>query len=968
MNQQDFQTLASYLEQTLSPDTNIRRQAEKFLEKVEQTQGYALMLLKLVEDGSKQQAVTPVPLASAISFKNFVKRNWHIIEDEPSKINEEDRTSIKANVVNLMLHSPEQYQKQLSEAISIIGREDFPDKWPSLIPEVVSKFADSDFHIINGVLQTAHSLFKRYRHEFRSDKLWQEIKYVLDGFADPLTKLFENTIKLASEHSNDKGVLKILFSSLVLMSKVFYSLNYQDLPEFFEDNMKIWMDQFHMLLTTDNTLLHTQGNEEAGYVELLKSQICDNIALYAQKYDEEFAPYLPQFVRAVWNLLVNTGKEVKYDLLVSNAIGFLRSVCERPQYKSLFEEEGLLVSVCEKVVVPNMEFRPSDEEQFEDNPEEYIRRDLEGSDVDTRRRAACDLVRGLTKQFQAPVTQIFSQYVGIMLQQYSSSPTQHWKSKDAAIYLVTSLAQKGSTAKLGTTQSNELVNLQDFFSSHILPELNQAKINEHSVLKADSIKYVVTFRTQLERDNLLHAIRPLIELLASSSQVVHTYAAHAIERILMIKSQNNKPLITKEDIQPVLENLLGKIFACLEMPGSEENEYVMKTLMRVLSLGQELLMPYMGVLVNGLTQKLVTVSKNPSKPHFNHYLFEALSLCIRVTCRNEKKAVASFEEALFGIFTNILMQDVTEFIPYVFQVMSLLLEMHDPPAPDTYMTLFPHLLNPALWERPGNVPALVRLVQAFIEKAGDNIAKSGKLNNLLGVFQKLIASKANDHYGFYLLNTMVEYMKPEVLESSMKQIYSLLFQRLMRSKTVKFVRGLLVFFALYITKNSADSFQGLIDSIQDRMFGMVLEKLIISELQKVSGTTERKICSVGFTKLLTSCTALLDENYSHFWPRLLESVIGLFELPEDDTVPDDEHFVEIEDTPGYQTAYSQLAFAGKREHDPVSVENPKAYLAQSLGSLAKHFPGKVPGMVGFIDVKAREFLQGYLNAAQVQLF
>jgi len=50
-------------------------------------------------------------------------------------------------------------------------------------------------------------------------------------------------------------------------------------------------------------------------VELLQSQICDNIALYAQKYDEEFAQFLPQFVTDVWTLLVNTGIDVKYDLV-----------------------------------------------------------------------------------------------------------------------------------------------------------------------------------------------------------------------------------------------------------------------------------------------------------------------------------------------------------------------------------------------------------------------------------------------------------------------------------------------------------------------------------------------------------------------------------------------------------------------------------------------------------------------------
>ena len=43
------------------------------------------------------------------------------IADEPSKISENDRNVIKQHVVELMLRSPEQYQKQLSEAISIIG-------------------------------------------------------------------------------------------------------------------------------------------------------------------------------------------------------------------------------------------------------------------------------------------------------------------------------------------------------------------------------------------------------------------------------------------------------------------------------------------------------------------------------------------------------------------------------------------------------------------------------------------------------------------------------------------------------------------------------------------------------------------------------------------------------------------------------------------------------------------------------
>ncbi|OBS82219.1 hypothetical protein A6R68_23789, partial [Neotoma lepida] len=89
-------------------------------------------------------------------------------------------------------------------------------------------------------------------------------------------------------------------------------------------------------------------------------------------------------------------------------------------------------------------------------------------------------------------------------------------------------------------------------------------------------------------------------------------------------------------------------------------------------------------------------------------------------------------------------------------------------------------------------------------------------------------------------------------------------------------------------------------------------------------------------------------------------------LPEDDTIPDEEHFIDIEDTPGYQTAFSQLAFAGKKEHDPVGqmVNNPKIHLAQSLHKLSTACPGRVPSMVSTsLNAEALQYLQGYLQAA-----
>lgn len=957
--------LALNLKNTLSFETNIRKQAEKYLETVEGSSGYNVLLLGIVNDGNEDELIR---VAAAIAFKNSVKRNWRIIPDEPNKINDADRETIKREIVELMLRSPEKLQKQLSDAVSVIGREDFPHKWTNLLPELVAKFKQGDFHQINGVLQTAHSLFKRYRHEFKSQELWTEIKFVLERFAEPLTNLFEAIMEEANRCGGDLAKLKDILSSILLICKVFYSLNFQDLPEHFEENMEKWMKNFLILLTTDSKQLQVEDTEEAGPLDLIKSQICDNVALYAQKYDEDFENYLPKFVEAIWNLLVSTEKTAKHDIVISNAIGFLASAAERNQYKYLFEKQETLESICANVVLPNVEFREEDEEVFEDNPEEYIRRDIEGSDVDTRRRAASDLVRGLCKFHEQRVIEIFSGHVVSMLQLYQTESGNNWKAKDAAIFLVTSLASKKQTAKHGTTQASELVNLQSFFAEHILPELQIKNVDEHPVLKADSIKYIIIFRNMLSPELIVGCLPLLVKHLKAKSHVVHSYAAHCLEKIFTLKNPQGKALLGKVDVQPNLEEMLSNLFHLLKVPGSQENEYVMKAIMRSFSLLQEAILPYYAVLIADLASKLALVSKNPSKPQFNHYLFEAICCAIRVICKADPSAVAGFEKMLFPVVQEILTNDVTEFLPYVFQVLSLLLEIrHEISEP--YMELFPLLLSTVLWERNGNVPPLVRLLQAYIEKGSKTIVETKKEMGMLGVFQKLIASKSNDHEGFYLIGSMVEHFDPSSLVPHIKSVFLILFQRLQSSKTTKFVKGLLVFFCLYGAKSGGEALLNTIDSIQEGLFGNFVEKVLIADVRKVSGSSEKRICAVGITKLLTDCPKFL-ETYSHFWIPLLQVLIEFFELPEDDSIPDDEHFIEIEDTPGYQTAYSQLAFAGKKERDPFSgmIPDAKVFLAQSLQKLSSRHPGKINTKItSELHADAQGFLQKYLQEAGVSL-
>ena len=80
---ENLQALASYLTQTLSDKYEIRKPAEDYLVSVEGTQNYAALLLQLTDS---EQIEMHIRLAASINFKNFVKRNWRIVEDKPNKV------------------------------------------------------------------------------------------------------------------------------------------------------------------------------------------------------------------------------------------------------------------------------------------------------------------------------------------------------------------------------------------------------------------------------------------------------------------------------------------------------------------------------------------------------------------------------------------------------------------------------------------------------------------------------------------------------------------------------------------------------------------------------------------------------------------------------------------------------------------------------------------------------------------
>ena len=103
----------------------------------------------------------------------------------------------------------------------------------------------------------------------------------------------------------------------------------------------------------------------------------------------------------------------------------------------------------------------------------------------------------------------------------------------------------------------------------------------------------------------------------------------------------------------------------------------------------------------------------------------------------------------------------TEYIPYVFQLLAQMLELHTNDVPAAYRELLPFLLTPACWQQKGSIPGLVNLLKAFLARDAQQMVTTNQYTAVLAIVQqRLIPSKLNDAWGFELLQAVVQYIPP----------------------------------------------------------------------------------------------------------------------------------------------------------------------------------------------------------------
>ena len=216
---------------------------------------------------------------------------------------------------------------------------------------------------------------------------------------------------------------------------------------------------------------------------------------------------------------------------------------------------------------------------------------------------------------------------------------------------------------------------------------------------------------QLTKEQLLAVLPLLIKHLTSDNYVAYTYAAITIYRIMFIKKGTQLLYVitstsfhayihdphwfTQADVHDFAADLLNAVLTKMEGAGTPEkvaeNDHLMKC-MFAHSLycvahddtwtrrdardrhGTSDVDARLSKVLQRLVAILGTISKNPSNPNFDQYLFEStpvLMRCVRGRCANNDTdtrgqvrlhgtpaTLSTFEQVLFGPFTVVLQQDI----------------------------------------------------------------------------------------------------------------------------------------------------------------------------------------------------------------------------------------------------------------------------------------------------------------------
>ena len=124
-----------------------------------------------------------------------------------------------------------------------------------------------------------------------------------------------------------------------------------------------------------------------------RGKVVSLIYLYKFKFGEHFQQYQEDMFMSIWGAIeTNKVQPIKScEKLFRATVKYIGEMTNI-QSKHEFIKNNLM-KIFDILILPNIAITAEDEEEYEDDPDAYIKNDLEESDVETRRRYCMKFVQ-----------------------------------------------------------------------------------------------------------------------------------------------------------------------------------------------------------------------------------------------------------------------------------------------------------------------------------------------------------------------------------------------------------------------------------------------------------------------------------------------------------------------------------------------------------------------------------------------
>lgn len=574
------ETLYNILLHTYHPDKALRTQAEQALEQYVNTDLSALAgLLAMV----KNREISPdLRKAAAIQVKNKIKPFWDP-KDNTFSFPDSHKNVVKSEIVLTILdENDNSIRRLLAESFRKMVEYDYPEKWPGLLPAILSMAQTDNVMRMHNALVLLRQIAKRYA--FKPADMRQPLNDLIEASFPSLQGLMTQIISNNSLEAAQ--VMKVCL-------KIFWSATHYILPIQVKGvDVNLWFQMIASILQKDLPEAST-GLEPLGQPVdkedrrnwpwwKLKKWAIRITSLFIQRYgnprycnDEyvQFAEFFKantskQLLSPVLHILQQRNLNGVFctDEVHRMCLVYVNSCFEMaPTYKIIKPNLDWLLF---KVLFGAFEFTEEEMEIFNDDPSEFIRKVADPlEDWIDHRLAAINVLQMAARYREKDVLPKVMAYIQQLLVQYSSDPLNpsNYHGKEAALVAMAALSGVLSENKTYKSQ------IEPFFVAHVIPEFNS--VIPFIRFRAFWLLEFYNDQKWKNKQMFVTILKGCLQGLRDPSIPVQAAAATSMRQML------ERPA-AHEIIRPILHEVVGEYFRLMEEVDSSAILTVIQTIVQ----------------------------------------------------------------------------------------------------------------------------------------------------------------------------------------------------------------------------------------------------------------------------------------------------------------------------------------------------------------------------------------------------